>query len=118
MLKVIVPGNIRIVEDSNTDLQLISGEEYELNERQLRSLPLRFALIDGRLRVTEGEVTFPFRNSYVEIIGKPGGNETIIYRNGDEAKVVPFDPKYFETAKKIANLRARPKAKKKPKLKR
>jgi len=81
LVEVIVPKNWRVVEDYETDLRdqraLVAGRTHTLNERQLRSLGLRGALLEGRLRVTKGIVKFPYKNSMVVVEGKPGGNTTL-----------------------------------------
>ena len=84
MIEVIVPRNFRIVDDYATDLRganaLVAGQTRMLNERQLRSLGLRAALLGGQLRVTKGTVKFPYKNSMVVIEGIPGGNTTLEMR--------------------------------------
>jgi hypothetical protein len=76
-IKVIVPPNVRIIRDYDTDLVLTSGEEHTIIPRNLRSATLRSAFLQGRIRITQGTAKFPFKGSIVTAIGIPGGNTTV-----------------------------------------
>jgi hypothetical protein len=74
---VMVPRNIRVFSDTETDLDLTSGRVYPITERQMRSGSIRAALMDGRLRAVAGEIQFPFKDSVIVIKGIEGGNTYI-----------------------------------------
>lgn len=90
VIKAIVPPNIRTFSNYDTDLELQSGLEYILTPRQLRSTGIRGALLDGRVRLTEGMLQFPFKDCNVVIIGKPGGNTEIQMRTASTIWVKDF----------------------------
>jgi len=100
-VEVVVPKNIRFFSDYDTDLEISAGRAVRVSERQLRALTLRYALLEGRLRVAKGTVTFPFKDSVIVIHGIPEGNTSIEYHHPERGvEVKTFDME--TTAQKIA----------------
>ena len=104
MVEVIVPKNIRIFNDYDTDLVITAGAPVPVTERQLRALTLRYALLEGKLRVAKGTVTFPFKDSTVIIHGEPEGNTQIEFHNPERGvEIKTFDMR--TTIQKVADAK-------------
>ena len=82
-VKVIVPPNIRVFSDPDSDVDLFSGHTFVLTPRQLRSITLRGALRDGRVRIIEGRVEFPLRGGKITVEGMPSGNTFVMITDAD-----------------------------------
>jgi len=74
---VMCPKNIHVFSDYDSDVDVAYGRPQKLQARQLKSLGIRSALYDGRLRVKEGTVSFMLKDATVKVIGLPEGNTTV-----------------------------------------
>lgn len=118
MVEVIVPKNIRIFDDYDTNLVIPAGKSTPVTDRQLRALTLRYALLEGRLRVSKGTVTFPYKDCVIVIHGVPEGNASIEYHypeRGVEVKTFDMQTTVQKAAANKATKTSKKKAVKKPK---
>lgn len=99
-VKILVSPNVRYFHDTDSDLELQAGIVYELPARPLKSLQVRGALRDGRLRVVEGHLEFAIKSGRVIIDGVPGGNIFITVVDAGHTEEIWFAPKPVVVAEK------------------
>lgn len=90
--KVTVPDVVRYWEDESTGVIIKRGQVVTINQRQMRSMELKFALMRNRVLMTEGQVIFAFKGQLVKLAPGEHKNLVTIIKDHDGKEVsIPME---------------------------